>query len=301
MHDLISIGTVSVDLYFKGKSMPFAANHFHLASGGKYFVDFFHEGVGGGATNVAIGAKKNGINVALSAKIGNNSFKHLILDTLKKHDISTSLCHFQDDYYNISSIFLNGIGEKTVVNYRTPHQHYFENMNESMFHTKSVYVANMPDAPLTDRIKLLHDYKKKGILVFLNLGVNDCRRSKDQIGELLENIDVLIVNTHEFADLVKMPLHRLNFTKLYVPNHWPLLCEKTVIITDGARGSYGYSNNVIYKQPSITPKKIIDTTGAGDGFTAAFIADYVKNRDVKSAMKSGTEYSSKKLEHLGAN
>src|SRR3990167_5698571 len=105
-YDLVSIGTATIDLYFKGKSLPYKDDHFYLSSGGKYFVDFFHEGIGGGATNVAIGAKKNGIRVALMAKIGNNSFKSLIVDRLKEFDISTSLCDFEDDYYNVSSIFL---------------------------------------------------------------------------------------------------------------------------------------------------------------------------------------------------
>lgn len=302
-YDLISIGTASIDIYYKGKTLPFVNNHFYLSSGGKYFVDFFHQGIGGGATNVAIGAKKNGIRVALMAKIGNNSFKGVIIDRLKQMNISTSLCDFEDDYYNVSSIFLNGIGEKTVVNYRTPHQHYFEkeSMTERMFNTRSVYIANMADAPLSNRIKLLKEYRARNIQIFMNLGVNDCRRPQDQIDDLIKQIDVLIVNAYEFADLVKTPLNRLNFKKVYVPQYWPILREKTIIITDGEKGSYGYHNNAIYFQKAIPPKSIIDTTGAGDGYTAAFIADYVCTGNVETAMKSGAEYSSRKLSHLGAN
>lgn len=303
MYDLVTIGTVTVDLYYKGTSLPYMGGHFHLAAGGKYFVDFFHEGVGGGATNVAIAAKKNGIKVALMAKIGNNSFQSLILEKLKGFDISTSLCHFQDDYNNVSSIFLNGVGEKTVVNYRTPHQHYFreEDISEKIFKTGAVYIANMPDSSLSERIKLLHEYRSRKIKIFMNLGVNDCRRPKEQLENLMKPIDVLIVNSHEFADLVKTPIKQLNFMKAYVPQYWPLLRDKTIVVTDGERGSYGYTEGAIYFQKAIPPKKIVDTTGAGDGYTGAFIADYVCTGNMETAMRAGAEYSSKKLTHLGAN
>ncbi len=303
MYDLVTIGTVAVDLYYKGTSLPFKNNHFYLSSGGKYFVDFFHEGIGGGATNVAIAAKKNGIKTALIAKIGKNSFKPMILEKLKSFGISTSLCTMEEEYMNVSSIFLNGVGEKTVVNYRTPHQHFLNEgkLASKLFRTGAVYIANMPDTSLTERVKLLHEYHKRKVKIFMNLGVNDCRRPKDHLENLITPIDVLIVNAYEFADLVKVPIKNLNFSKVYVPQYWPLLRDKTVIITHGEKGSYGYSGNAIYYQKAIPPKKIVDTTGAGDGYTGAFIADYVCTGNIETAMKSGAEYSSKKLSHLGAN
>ena len=79
MFDLISIGNISIDLYFKGDSLTFEKNRFQLAIGGKYFVDQFHTGVGGGGVNVAIGASKAGIKSAVMGTIGNNPFKKMIL------------------------------------------------------------------------------------------------------------------------------------------------------------------------------------------------------------------------------
>ncbi len=303
MYDLVTVGTVTVDLYYKGTSLPFIDGHFRLAGGGKYFVDFFHEGVGGGAANVAIAAQKNGIKTALWAKIGNNSFKSFILEKLEAHKISTSLCDFEDDYMNVSSIFLNGVGEKTVVNYRTPHQKFFsdEDTTEKNYKTGAVYISNLSDVSLTERLKLIRAFHTRKVKIFMNLGVNDCRRPKDQLEELIKPVDILILNTHEFSDLVKTPLRQMNFKKVYVPQYWPFLREKTIVITDGERGSYGYSEGAIYYQKAVPPKKIIDTTGAGDGYTGSFIADFVCTGNMETAMRAGAEYSSKKLSHLGAN
>ncbi len=56
MLDLLTIGTVTVDLYYKGESLSEKDGHFNLAIGGKYFADSFYEGLGEGGANVSIGA-----------------------------------------------------------------------------------------------------------------------------------------------------------------------------------------------------------------------------------------------------
>lgn len=302
MYDLVSIGSVTIDLYFKGSSLTLLDNHFHLAAGGKYFADFFHEGLGGGAANVAIGAQRSGSKVALMAKIGNNAFKPLIMTKLQDLGITTEYCDIEDNYNNVSSILLTESGEKTVINYRTAHSHFFSDMHiEKLQGVKGVYFANMPDASVEERFIFMNSLAEKGSTLFVNLGVNDCRRPDVEIEKLLSKAHVVIVNEHEFGDLVKLPHESIDFKTIPAVSYLPLLRDKTVIVTMGATGSYGYRNQEIYFQEAIKPEKIIDTTGAGDGYTAGFIAEYLKTTDIPAAMKSGAAYSSQKLSHLGAN
>jgi sugar/nucleoside kinase (ribokinase family) len=56
--------------------------------GGKYFTDHFHESLGGGATNVAIGLQKQGVRAAVKTIIGNNSFKKFIIEKLEESGVS---------------------------------------------------------------------------------------------------------------------------------------------------------------------------------------------------------------------
>jgi len=303
MHDLITIGTVSMDLYFKGNSLTIKDNHFSLVCGGKYFVNFFHEGLGGGATNVAVAAKKTGIEVGLIAKIGNNTFKSLLLEKLKSAGISSRLCDIEDDYNNVSSILLNDDGEKTVINYRTPHQHFCE--DESAFASKlqarAIYMANLPGVSLEERLKIFRIARKNGCMTFLNLGVKDCRRSIHQLESLIHPVQTLIVNRHEFADLVKVSAESLDLHNTNTFEHLSFFDKKTVIVTDGANGSFGYQNGHVHYQKAIKPHKIVDTTGAGDGYTGAFVAKYIQTQNIPTSMKEGAKYSSHKLTHLGAN
>lgn len=303
MYDLISIGTISMDLYFKGDSLHMKNEHFMLACGGKYFVDFFHEGLGGGATNVAIAAKKTGLRVGLMAKLGNNTFRKLITEKLAAAGITCALCDIEEDYHNISAILLDKNGEKTVVNYRTPHQKFIEDGDTfaSKLKAKGVYVANLPNVSLTERSKILKIAKQNGAVTFLNLGVVDCRRPLHKLESLLKYANILIVNRFEFADLIKREPAKLNLENVSLYQKMPFLSAKTLVVTDGAEGSYCYSNGQIYFQDAVKPKKIIDTTGAGDGYTGAFIAQYIKTKNIQEAMNAGAAYSSHKLSHLGAN
>jgi fructokinase len=305
MVDLISIGTVTIDLYYKGETLTQDNDHFELAIGGKYFADSFFQGLGGGGANVAIGIEKNGLQAALIAKIGNNSFKKLICESLDEAKVTyKDYCQFEEDYTNISSVLLTAKGEKTIVNYRTPHQHIFEKEEdiEILKKGKALYMANLARVPLAERVALLKFGQDNNLTTFANLNVTDARRPIDQIQQILKHVDVFIINTYEFADIVKTSYNSIDFhTK--ITNKYPLFNpDQLLVVTDGSKGSYAYYQDKMYHQPAIKDVKVVDTTGAGDGFTAGFIAEYIKSdKNIESSMKSGAEYAVKILKKLGSN
>jgi len=303
MYDLISVGTISVDLYFLGKSFTFKDNRFALALGGKYQAENFYLSVGGGGTNVAIGVAKHGYKVGLLGKIGNNPFKKIIVDYLKDHQISLNLIDFEDNYYNLSTILLTEKGERTILHYSTPHQHLFSSTNPliGLTKTKIVYLGNLSEVSLTQRIKFLKFLKKHHIMRIVNLGVFDCRRPKNQIKEILEEVDILIVNGHEFSELVKAQYADIHFYEDVISWYIPYLKEKIVVITDGEKGSYAYYQGKVFFQKALKPAKILDTTGAGDGFTAGFISEFLASKDLIKSLKKGALYASYILGKIGAN
>lgn len=304
MYDLICIGTVSIDLYYKGDSLTHDNNRFELAMGGKYYADHFSEGLGGGGANVAIGVAKEKFKVALLAKIGNNPFKQMICDKLDSANIHhKDFCQIADDYINISSILLNDSGEKTIINYRTPHQHVIHEQDSYDFlkKAKAIYMANLSKVALTERISVLRKAKKAGVTTFANLNVTDCRRPIEQIEQFLEYVDVFIINSHECADICKTPYQIMDFHDNIIDRFAPFRNDRLLIITDGKKGSFGYKNGKVYYQEAVHVTKVLDTTGAGDAYTAGFIASYLQDGFVKKAMKSGALYATNILTRIGAN
>lgn len=303
MYDLLSIGGISIDLFFQGQSLTFKDNRFQLAIGGKYMADIFYEGLGGSGANVAIGAKKNGLRTMVMGKIGKNVFRRVILQKLIENDISYSLCDFEESFYNVSSILLAPNGERSIIHYMTPHQHLINDQNElkDIAKTKMVFMGSLPDVGVGERHELLKFFKKNDITTILNLGVKDCRRPKSQIDLLTKDVDIFILNGHEFAELVKAPYKDIHFKEHVVKWYIPGLVNRLVVITEGEKGSYAYYGKNIYCQHAEPIKKIADATGAGDGYTAAFIAEYFKTKNIQKAMEKGAHYAAKILQKIGAN
>jgi len=301
MYDIICIGNISVDLYFKGDSLTKTNERFELAIGGKYFSDFFQIDIGGGAANAASGLSKFDYRVAVFAKIGNNSFKQIILNKLQEKKISSELCDFVENYYKISAILLTNKGERTIINYETPSHLYRQFLlNEKLKVSKNIYIGPLPHVPLSEKKKMISFFKGDNVLTIVNLAANDCDQDASELNEIFQSLDILIVNAHEFSQLIKIPYKQIIFKNNNLFNI-STLKNKIVVVTDAEKGSYGYYDNKIVYQSAIKPEKIIDTTGAGDGYTAGFIAEYLKTKDVEKAMQSGAKYAVIVLGKIGAN
>jgi len=303
MFDLISIGNISIDLFYQGESLTHSGNRFNLAIGGKYLVDHFYETLGGGGANVAIGVNNYGFKSAIIGVIGNNQFKKIILQHLEEHKVSHEFCAFKDEYLKISSILLSSSGERTIINYETPHEHIFEK-TEDFLHLKKakmVYISNLPRVPLEERIHVLNYLHTNNIPVVLNFGIKDCRRPLAQVLPLIHKTSILIVNTHEFAELIKRNYEDIDFStdvRKFIHTSY----DQTLIVTDGGKGSYGYTGKIVHYMRALPPHKIIDTTGAGDAYTAGFIAGYLKSSgNIMVSMETGAKYAVKILEKVGAN
>jgi sugar/nucleoside kinase (ribokinase family) len=301
MYDILSIGNISVDLYFKGQSFTRTDDRFQLAIGGKYFADYFYEDIGGGGCNVAAGLAKFDYNVGLLGKVGNNPFKEVIYAKLTNKKISTEFCQLQDNYYKVSAILLTEQGERTIINYETPTELWQEfNLDEKIKKAKAVYLGPLPHVSIDQKNKIVTHFKGPDVLTIVNLAANDCRRPIEELTTIIDSLDILIVNSYEFSDLIKTPYKNIDFKKSLI-NQMSFFKDSVVIVTDAEKGSYGYWNEKVFYQQSVKPEKIIDTTGCGDGYTAGFIAEYLKSKDIPRAMEKGAKYAAKILGRIGAN
>jgi len=302
MYDLITLGNITSDLYFQADKLTTKDKRFYLAIGGKYFLEGFKLSVGGSGANVAIGAKKNRLKSAVCGVIGNNEFRKAILHKLKLKGVSLKLILFKQQHMNLSVIFLRNNGSRTVINYETPRQdlRVSERFLKKLKNTRAVYLGNLPDVPLKERIMLLKFFKKNKTMIIVNLGTVDTVRNKKEIVPLLSLSDILIVNRFEAAELLKRDPKKLDLKKNMIAL-LPDLKNNILVITDAEKGSYAYENNKVYYQKSIKPTKVVDTTGAGDAYTAGFISEYLKSEDVKKSMKRGAYYAAKIIAKIGAN
>ncbi len=302
MYDVVAIGNISADLYFNADELTHQGNRLNLAIGGKYQVSEFSMHVGGGGANVAIGCRRMGLRSAVVGMVGNNAFRKAIMQRLEQAKVATRYILFNQKDSSVAVILLGSNGERTIIHHESSHKHTVEEKHV-LHHIKgarAVYFGNMPDVSAHERRSVMKRLHEQGSFIVCNVGKKDCCRPRTYTSELLEYADMLIVNTFEFCELIKQPDLKINFKKS-VFEYMPQMKDKLVVITDSSNGSYAYFGDKVYHQKAIQPRRIIDTTGAGDAYSAGFISSYITYLDIPRAMKNGASYASKILARIGAN
>ena len=73
-----------------------------------------------------------------------------------------------------------------------------------------------------------------------------------------------------------------------------------VVLTLGAGGSIAFHQGNQYLQPAIPVEKVIDTTGCGDAFQAAFTASFFTHNHIEKALLAGAQHGAQTTQHYGA-
>lgn len=301
MYQLVAVGDITIDLFYKGETLTQQKDRFHLAIGGKYYTDEFHHSLGGSAANVSIHAAELGMDAAAVAKVGENAFKNLIVQGLIKRTVSTEFLHFDRHHTSISTILLTDSGERTIIKYSDPKEHIYVNDHalDRIKRSGIVFMGNLPDVSITERKQFFKDVRSSENLLACNFGSRDCSQGLAKLKTLISSVDVLFLNKFEYCELTKTIPAKVNFKtnllqKMQTSN-------KLLVITDGSGGSHAYTADAEYHQEAAKVSSVIDCTGAGDAFTASFLIKYSDNEDIQQSLEFASEYASKILKKVGAS
>ena len=86
---------------------------------------------------------------------------------------------------------------------------------------------------------------------------------------------------------------------LKVLKNWSKLYHGIFNATLAEKGSVTFYRGKEYRTDAISVEEIVDTTGCGDSYHAAFIASYLNHHDINLAMEEGSLQASKTLAFLG--
>jgi fructoselysine 6-kinase len=75
--------------------------------------------------------------------------------------------------------------------------------------------------------------------------------------------------------------------------------KKLIVVTLGAKGSYAFDQGKTYFQPALPVPKVLDTTGCGDAYQAAFALSYYLDNNIEKAMYKGAQAASLILQYWG--
>ncbi|MGV8096361.1 MAG: carbohydrate kinase family protein [Mangrovibacterium sp.] len=133
--------------------------------------------------------------------------------------------------------------------------------------SREIIVA-APEVPLETRIKLLEYGRKRKSLNTASLSSSEVDEFKQMNG--FEMVDILSVNIDEAGSIAKMtdgPVESRTVVNTCINALIAFNPEISVLITDGANGSYCYDNKSLKYTPAFAVP-VHSTAGAGDAFLA---------------------------------
>ncbi|MHA1338646.1 MAG: PfkB family carbohydrate kinase [Promethearchaeota archaeon] len=152
------------------------------------------------------------------------------------------------------------------------------------------YAINSPENPKL-MYKLSKELKEMGITTIMDTGQVTPAFSKELLIEMINNSDYLICNEHEY----KMICKKIGSDKEYI-----LKNLNAIIRTEGEKGASIFKEDETIKIPIIKPKKIMDPTGAGDGFRAGVLFALHHGCSLEKACKIGATVACFVVETIGA-
>ncbi len=306
MLDILCVGDAVLDIFLQ---IPEDSPHFDLNQdktkllidyGYKIHVDDYVKEIGGNACNTAVGISRLNKKAGLCAEIGNDEFSNFILNKLKLENINTAFVSQTPNKKTSFSISLSFKGERTLLVEHVDRDHNFDIENSS---ARFVYLSSLGDK-WQDAYQNTLDFVKntKSKLAF-NPGTLQLDERTRLVMEIIEKSDYLFLNKQEAEKLLfgkdkDLPSEKSDIKKLLFG--LKSLGAKNIIITDSDNGSYVFDESDNYYHLEILKVKVIEKTGAGDGYNAGFIAAILNGKSITGAMLWGTVNSASVIQKIGA-
>lgn len=292
MLDVVAIGDCVVDLIVKVPSLPIGNEDVITAE------SFTRQG--GGMCNFLIMAARLGLKAGVIDRLGTDDHGKFISKIFEKEGIDTSHLIYMNGENTTNVIVLvdNGgqhafigiLGSGMKLSEPDIDEEYIKN-------SRSLYTCGytlFSQSSIKATLKALGIANKYDILTFFDPGPAAYTVNKNFLRKIIEeHVDFLILNSDELKALTNMENVKDTCRKVAVGR-----C-KNVIVKTGAEGcitfTHGEFNEILGFKV-----KVVDTTGAGDSFNAAFIYGILRGLSIREAAIIANATGAAKVQRLGA-
>jgi sugar/nucleoside kinase (ribokinase family) len=250
---------------------------------------------GGAAANVAVWANRLGADVTLVGKLGDDTLGTLMLAHLEAEGVGRHVITVPGGLSTRVGILVSPDGEHSFVIDHTKVLRFDEgdapasllDSADAVFFTgydiflarSTAFLASLLAEARARRLPVVFDPSS-----FALIEAFGPERLMDGVGPL----DVLIANDAE-ADV------------LHGDRPFAALTSRAalVVVKQGASGASAHTADAAWCA-GVVPITVVDTTGAGDAFDAAFLVEWLQSRDVEAALQAGNRLGAHVASHLGA-
>ena len=297
--DLVTIGDPTIDTFLKIHDAHLALNvrpeqtQLCIDYADKIPVDEFHRMPAGNCVNAAVAAARLGLRVAIYGVTGADAEGRSIACDLEREGIDTSLIALDRAHRTNASTALVFRGERTLFVWHQPRNYHLPALPRSAW----IYATSL--GPRGTALTRLHTELRSHLDHTPTCpssipGTNQLRVGARPLAPLLEVSEVLLLNRHEACELTGVagsPKKQLRALFDLGP--------KTVLMTDGTRGSYAFDGHR-FLRTGVLAMPVVDRTGAGDGYSATLVTALQLEHPLPVAMAWGTVQAAHVVTVFGA-
>lgn len=253
------------------------------------------QSLGGNAANVAVAGSKLGLRTAIVTSLGKDANGEMLKESLKKEKINTDLLLIDKKVKTRYAVVLNFKKERTILSYYQKRNYKFPT---KLSKVDWIYYTSLSEGYEPLQKKLMQFLNRhRDIPLAYNPGSLQLQ-NLELVKEVIARTDLLVVNLEEARIILGIPLSQPTDTSLLIKN-LQNLGAKEVVITDSERGAWSGDATEIWHCQSF-PVEVVSKTGAGDAFSAGYLAAKFYKKNTETALSWGIANSSAVISSHGS-
>ncbi len=274
----------------------------NLLIAGEVLFDVFEDGsqvMGGAPFNVAWHLQGLGFKPLFVSRIGQDKLGEHILNSMQQWDMDVSGLQI-DDVHETGTVRVNIIDGQPSYDIVKPVAYDFiEAVDPEQVADKCriFYHGSLALRASESRQNILRLREELSKPVFVDINLRSPYWAQETIEPLLHNVNWLKLN-HEELELLSATEHAdLTATAQAFREQYSLA---GLLVTEGEKGAFLVTPDRLEKCASYPVSHFVDSVGAGDGFTAMFMAGLLQNWDYRETLENASMFAARICELRGA-
>ncbi len=299
--DILAIGDIAAEPFIKIKEAEVEpeknSDEFNLCLdyGGKVPYESALECFAvGNSANVSVASSRLGLKTSIISHVGNDDIGVKDINKLKEEKVDTSQIEIVEGLKSNYHYVLWYKGERTILVHHTDFPYKLPPIDNE---PKWIYLSSLSSNSLNYHKEILNYLiDHPNVSLAIQPGTFQIKLGIEELKDIYKRTNIYFSNKEEAQKVLKTD----NEDIAYLLREIFKLGPKLVIITDSINGSYSFDGEEIMHMVSFYKgSETLESTGAGDAFSGAFVSALIYGKNIKEALVWGTINAKSVVQYVG--